>query len=184
MSDKITIVNKQAKAEAAGKDSTRELFPEGDAMDRFVRVFEASARRWELIMYPAMLAFGVLAAFGFFMIYNLSKDISTMAQGMDPELGKHLNQISESVIYLSENMRTMTRRVYHMSDSVEVMAGRMEALEYMEPMLTNMNGIGLSMDSINKETYTMILSMDAMRHDMDEMSHSMRSLGDINNIMP
>jgi len=184
MSDQITIVDKQATAEAAGKDSTRELFPEGDAMDRFVRAFEASARRWELVMYPAMLAFGVLAAFGFFMIYNLSKDISTMAQGMDPELGKHLNQISESVIYLSENMRTMTRRVYHMSDSVEVMAGRMEALEHMEPMLTNMNGISLSMDSINKETSTMIQSMDAMRHDMDEMSHSMRPLGDMNNIMP
>ena len=184
MSDQITIVDKQATAEAAGKDSTRELFPEGDAMDRFVRAFEASARRWELVMYPAMLAFVVLAAFGFFMIYNLSKDISTMAQGMDPELGKHLNQISESVIYLSENMRTMTRRVYHMSDSVEAMTGRMEALKYMEPMLTNMNGIGISMDSINKETYTMILSMDAMRHDMDDMSHSMRSLGDMNNIMP
>jgi len=184
MSDQITIVDKQVTAEAAGKDSSRELFPEGDAMDRFVRAFEASARRWELVMYPAMLALGVFAVFGFFMIYNLSKDISTMAQGMDPELGKHLNQISESVIYLSENMRTMTRRVYHMSDSVEAMADRMEALEYMEPMLTNMNAIGLSMDSINKETYTMIRSMDSMRHDMDDMSHSMRTLGDMNKIMP
>ena len=184
MSDKITNPDKQSRTGGAGTDSTRKLFAEGDAMDRFVRAFESSARRWELVMYPAMLAFVLLAAYGFFLIYSLSKDIGTMAQGMDPELGKHLNQISESVIYLSENMRTMTRRVYHMSDSVEVMAGRMEALEYMEPMLTNMNGISLSMDSINKETSTMIQSMDAMRHDMDEMSHSMRPLGDMNNIMP
>ena len=184
MSDKIIIVDKQATAEAAGKDSTRELFPEGDAMDRFVRAFEASARRWDLIMYPAMLAFAVLAAYGFFMIYHLSKDISTMAQAMDPELGKHLNQISESVIYLSENMRTMTRRVYHMSDSVEAMAGKMEAMEHMEPMLANMYGISLSLDNINKETYTMILSMYGMRYDMGEMSHSMRPLGRINDIMP
>ena len=34
-------------------------------------------------------------------------------------MGKHLSHISESVIYLSENVRTMTRRVYHMSESVE-----------------------------------------------------------------
>ena len=61
MSDKITNVDKQASAGAAGKDSTRELFPEGNAMDRFVSVFEASARRWELVIYPAMLAFVVLA---------------------------------------------------------------------------------------------------------------------------
>lgn len=184
MSDQITIVDKQVTAEAAGKDSSRELFPEGDAMDRFVRAFEASARRWELVMYPAMLALGVFAVFGFFMIYNLSKDISTMAQGMDPELGKHLNQISESVIYLSENMRTMTRRVYHMSDSVEAMADRMEALEYLEPMLNNMNGMNLSMEGMNQNMHTMNVNIDAMRYDMGDMSHSMRPMGRMNSFMP
>jgi len=184
MSAKIINVNKQATTGAAGSDSTRKLLPEGNAMDRFVRAFESSTRRWELVMYPAMLAFGLLAAYGFFLIYSLSKDVGIMAQAMDPELGKHLSEISESVIYLSENMRTMTRRVYHMSDSVETMADKMEAMEHMEPMLANMYGISHSMDSMNKEAYTMILSMYGMRYDMGEMSHSMRPLGSINNIMP
>ncbi|HAJ91223.1 MAG TPA: hypothetical protein DCO71_01145, partial [Gammaproteobacteria bacterium] len=104
MTDKITNLDKQAAAGGTGKDSSRELFPEGDAMDRFVSVFEASARRWELVIYPAMLAFVVLAAYGFFLIYTLSKDIGIVASGMDPEMGKHLGHISESVIYLSENV--------------------------------------------------------------------------------
>ena len=142
MSDKITNIDQQ---DSAGKGSPREVFPEGDAMDRFVRVFETSARRWELIIYPAMLAFVVLAGYGFFLIYTLSKDISTLAQGMDPEMGKHLSHISESVIYLSENVRTMTRRVYHMSESVETMADRMVSLEHLEPMLNNMQGMNQSM---------------------------------------
>ena len=184
MSDKITNVDKQASAGAAGKDSTRELFPEGDAMDRFVSVFEASARRWELIIYPAMLAFVVLAGYGFFLIYTLSKDINTLAQGMDPEMGKHLSHISESVIYLSENVRTMTRRVYHMSESVETMADRMEALEYLEPMLTNMHGMNLSMESMNQNMHTMNLNIDAMRYDMGDMSHSMKPMKRMNNFMP
>jgi hypothetical protein len=183
MSDKITNVDKQASAGAAGKDSTRELFPEGDAMDRFVSVFEASARRWELVMYPAMLAFVILAAYGFFLIYSLSKDISTMAQGMDPDMGKHLGHISESVIYLSENVRTMTRRVYHMSGSVETMADRMEALEYLEPMLTNMHGMNLSMEGMNQNMHTMNLDIDAMRYDMDDMSHSMQPMDRMNNFI-
>jgi hypothetical protein len=171
------MVKPQAAAGAAGKDSTRELFPEGDAMDRFVSVFEASARRWELVIYPAMLAFVVLAGYGFFLIYTLSKDISTLAQGMDPDMGKHLGHISESVIYLSENVRTMTRRVYSMSESVETMADRMEALEYLEPMLVNMTGMNASMGSMN-------VSIDSMRYEMGDMSHSMRPMGRMNSFMP
>ena len=31
-------------------------------LERFARSFEASARRWELVVYPMMLAFTVLAA--------------------------------------------------------------------------------------------------------------------------
>lgn len=184
MSDKITNIDKQAPTGASGKDSMQEQLPKGDAMERFVRVFEASIRRWELVIYPAMLGFVVLASYGFFLIYTLSKDISIMAAGMDPELGKNLSQISESVIYLSENMRTMTRRVYHMSESVETMTGRMETLEYLEPMLTNMHGMNLSMESMDQNMRTMNLSIDAMRYHMDDMSHSMQSMDGLNNIMP
>ena len=37
-------------------------------LDNFSRTFEASARRWELVVYPSLLAFIVLAAYGFFLI--------------------------------------------------------------------------------------------------------------------
>ena len=184
MSDKITKVDKQASAGAVGKDSMREMFPKGSAMDRFVSVFEASARRWELVMYPFMLVFGVMAASGFFLIYSLSKDIHTMAQGMDPELGKNLSHISESVIYLSENMRTMTRRIYHMSESMETMTDSTEALQYMEPMLTNMYGITLSTESMNQNMHTMSLNIDAMRYDMGDMRRSIKPMDRMNDIMP
>jgi len=153
-------------------------------MDRFVRVFEASARRWELVVYPAMLAFVVLAAYGFFLIYTLSKDISTLAKGMDPDMGKHLGNISESVIYLSENVRTMTRRVYHMSESVEDMADRMVSLEHLEPMLINMHGMNTSMNGMNQQMRHMSLTGDAIRYEMGDMGNSMRPMGKMNSFMP
>ena len=34
----------------------------GNVMDQFTRSFEASARRWELVVYPSMIAFIILAA--------------------------------------------------------------------------------------------------------------------------
>ena len=184
MTEKTTNTDKQASAKGAGKGSSRKLFPEGDSMDRFVRSFEKSARRWELIIYPAMLAFVILAAYGFFLIYTLSKDIHFLASSMDPELGKNLSNMSESVNYLSENMSTMTRRIYHMSESMETMADRMGAMEHMGPMLVNMYGINFSAESMNQKMHTISRSMDAMSHDMGGVNDSMRPMGRMNDLMP
>jgi hypothetical protein len=162
----------------------KDVIIDGDAMERFANVFEASARRWELIIYPAMLAFVVLAAYGFFLIYTLSKDIHTLAMGMDPQMGKNLTHISESVVYLSENIRTMTRRVHNMSESVEYMSSKMDSLEHLEPMLVNMRGMNASMAGMNQNMQRMTLTGDAMRYEMGNMGDSMRPLNFMNNFVP
>jgi uncharacterized protein YoxC len=167
-----------------GEKDNKNIVIEGDAMERFANAFEASARRWELIVYPALLAFVVLAAYGFFLIYTLSKDINTLARGMDPEMGKHLSHISESVIYLSENIRTMTRRVHDMSVSVDDMSGKMDSLEHLEPMLINMRGMNSSMSNMNQSMHLMTLTGDAMRGEMGRMGNSMRPLNFMNNFVP
>jgi hypothetical protein len=179
MSDKIINIDKQG-----ANSKNRDVVIEGDAMDRFANAFEASARRWELIVYPAMLAFVVLAAYGFFLIYTLSKDIHVLALGMDPDMGKNLTHISESVIYLSENIRTMTRRVHNMSESVEYMSKKMDALENLEPMLVNMRGMNASMAEVNRNMQLMNVTGDVMRHEMGNMGQSMRPMNFMNNFMP
>ncbi len=178
MSDKIIRMDKQ------GDSGNQDVVIKGDAMERFANAFEASARRWELIVYPALLAFVVLAAYGFFLIYTLSKDINTLARGMDPEMGKHLGHISESVIYLSENIRTMTRRVHDMSVSVDDMSGKMDELDHLEPMLLTMRGMNTSMGSMNHHIGTMTLTTDAMRYDVGRMGNSMRPMNFMNNFVP
>ena len=165
-------------------DGGGDVYDMSRGMDKFARSFEASARRWELIVYPAMLAFVVLAAYGFFLIYTLSKDINTLARGMDPEMGKHLGHISESVIYLSENIRTMTRRVHNMSISVDDMASKMDELEHLEPMLVNMRGMNGSMAGMNKQMETMNLTGYAMRNEVGRMGESMRPMNFMNNFVP
>ena len=52
-------------------------------LDKFSRTFEASARRWELVVYPSLLAFIVLAAYGFFLIYTLANDVGRMARSIE-----------------------------------------------------------------------------------------------------
>jgi hypothetical protein len=175
MSDKVVSIEEK---------KNKDIVIEGDAMERFANVFEASARRWELIIYPAMLAFVVLAAYGFFLIYTLSKDIHTLATGMDPNMGKNLTHISESVIYLSENIRTMTRRVHNMSESVEYMSAKMDALENLEPMLVNMRGMNQSMSGMSQNLQVMTMTTDSMRHDVGRMGQSMQPMNFMNNFVP
>ena len=178
MNDKIINLEKQG----AGKRG--DVVIDSDTMDRFVNLFESSARRWELIVYPAMLAFVVLAAYGFFLIYTLSKDIHTLALSMDPNMSKNLSNISESVIYLSENIRTMTRRVHNMSESVEYMSAKMDSLENLEPMLMNMRDINASMNLMNQNMSAMNVTGDVMRHEMGSMGNSMRPMNFMNNFVP
>ena len=156
----------------------------GDAMDRFVRVFEASARRWELVVYPAMLAFVVLAGYGFFLIYSLSKDIHVMAQGMDPQMAKHLADMSDSIVLLSENIRTMTRRVHKMSGTMEDVSGKMDALQHFEPMLVNMRGMNASTACMSNNMQRMTRTGDAMNYELGNMGRSMRPMRFMGDFVP
>ena len=158
---------------------------QGDALDRFVTVFESSARRWELVVYPALLAFVILAAYGFFLIYTLSKDMHLLASGMDPNMARNLSNMSDSVTYLSENVRTMTRRIDKISGTMEGMAltledvsGKMDTLETLDPMLVYIRGMDSSMR-------TMTAEMGGMRYEVTGMGRNItRPMSIMNKFMP
>jgi uncharacterized protein YoxC len=158
---------------------------QGDALDRFVNVFEAAARRWELVVYPALLAFVILAAYGFFLIYTLSKDMHLLASGMDPNMARNLSNMSDSVTYLSENVRTMTRRIDKISGTMEDMAltledvsGKMDTLETLDPMLVYMRGMDSSMRTLTAETA-------GMRYEVTGMGRNIaRPMSIMNKFMP
>lgn len=158
---------------------------QGDALDRFVNVFESAARRWELVVYPALLAFVILAAYGFFLIYTLSKDMHLLASGMDPNMARNLSNMSDSVTYLSENVRTMTRRIDKISGTMEGMAltledvsGKMDTLETLDPMLVYIRGMDSSMRNMTAE-------MGGMRYEVTGMGRNIsRPMSIMNSFMP
>jgi hypothetical protein len=175
---------RQGREQDLESPASDSMATEGDAMDRFVRIFEASARRWELVVYPAMLAFVVLAGYGFFLIYTLSKDIHILAEGMDPQMAKNLANMSDSIVYLSENILTMTRHVHKMSGSMEDISVKMDALQYFEPMLVNMRGMNASMSGMSYNMQRMTRTGDAMNYELGNMSQSMRPMHFMNNFVP
>jgi len=139
-----------------------------EAMERFVRVFEKSARRWEIVIYPAMFAFVVLAAYGFFLIYSLTGDIHTMARSIDPEMGEHMRVMAESIDEMTVSMESVTETMKEVSTK----------LDSLDPMLSHVKHMDHSMRAIT-------MSNEQMRHSVSVMSHNVsRPMSVINSFMP
>ena len=131
-------------------------------LDKFSRTFEASARRWELVVYPSLLAFIVLAAYGFFLIYTLTNDVGRMARSIETmvvsmdDVAKDLHVVSTHVVQISSSMRVVANDVSSESET-------------MKDML-------VKMDDMNKSMGVMTVPFYDMRNDMSRMNHSMHQV--------
>jgi len=116
--------------------------------DRLAQVFESSARRWELIVYPSLFAFIILAAYGFYLIFNLAKDVHYLAISVDTNmtvLASNMQSVSDNMGQLSANVRTMAVSVESMNQKVST----------LEPMLANIGSMERSMNQMTAVTYTL-----------------------------
>ena len=144
---------------------------QSDSMDRLSTAFETSARRWELIVYPSLFAFVVLAAYGFYLIYSLSKDVHYLAISVDTNmtiLASNMQSVSTNMGHLTSNIRTMTVSVESINQKVST----------LEPMLHNISSMQNSMQSMKVSTYN-------MHRDMSGLNRSIgRPMGFVNTFMP
>lgn len=140
-----------------------------DSMDRLSLAFETSARRWELIVYPSLFAFIILAAYGFYLVYSLAKDVHYLAISVDT----NMTVLSGNMQTVSENMGDLSANVRTMAVSVESINNRVATLE---PMLTNMDSMDKAMQSITAATAAMTVATHNMRNDMVYMNHNIRDV--------
>lgn len=89
----------------------------GKSLDQLSKAFMASARRWEMIVYPSLVAFIILAAYGFFLIYSLTEDASRIANNME-HISVQMNSISKNMVVMTQTVdsqsASMQEMVYHM----------------------------------------------------------------------
>jgi len=138
------------------------------AMDRLSQAFETSARRWELIVYPTLFAFIILAAYGFYLVFSLAKDVHYLAISVDSNmtvLASNMQSISDNMGQISSNVRTMTVGVDSMARDVGT----------LEPMLTSIKAMDRSMQSMTFTTSTMREDLGAMNRNIGRPMHFMNS---------
>jgi methyl-accepting chemotaxis protein len=141
------------------------------AIDRLSQAFETSAKRWELIVYPSLFAFIILAAYGFYLVFSLAKDIHYLAISADSNmtvLASNMQSISDNMGQISANVRTMSVGVESISRDVST----------LEPMLT-------SMETMDKAIQSMTFTTANMRDDMSVMNRSIsRPMSFMNRFLP
>jgi uncharacterized protein YoxC len=163
-------------------------------MEQFVSTFQQSARRWEIIVYPALFAFVVLAGYGFFLIYSLTSDMSKMANSMDSNMEQHMESMTKSIITLSENVTIMTRTMNKISVKLntlqpmlryvgtmdESMASMVQSMAHMDKMMTRMD---ISMAHMDKSIWNMDQSIGSMDKSIVTMDESMQNMDQSMRIM-
>jgi methyl-accepting chemotaxis protein len=141
------------------------------AIDRLSQAFENSAKRWELIVYPSLFAFIILAAYGFYLVFSLAQDVNYLAISVD----SNMTVLASNMQSISDNMGQMSANVRSMAVGVDSMARDVSTLE---PMLT-------SMENLDRSVRGMTFTTSYMRDDMAIMSGNIsRPMSLMNWIMP
>jgi methyl-accepting chemotaxis protein len=111
------------------------------AIDRLSQAFETSAKRWELIVYPSLFAFIILAAYGFYLVFSLARDMHYLTISVD----SNMTMLASNMQAVADNMGQLTSNVRSMTVQVESMAQNVNTLE---PLLASIKQMDQSMQSI------------------------------------
>ena len=153
--------------------------PPDDPLERLANTFDNSARRWEMVVYPSLFAFVLLAGYGFFLIYRLTHDISSLSQSVTrmavivsdvmPRMAKDLNGMTGSMDNMSGDIDGMTTEIGSMSTQ----------MDSLTPMSNNIQSMTHNIGSMNRSVY-------GMQRDMHGMNRTVSSgpFGMMNDMMP
>ncbi|MEE9491816.1 MAG: hypothetical protein V3W04_00360 [Gammaproteobacteria bacterium] len=164
-----------------GQDAIEVVDRLGSCLEQFARTFEASAKRWELIVYPSMVAFIILAGYGFYLIYKLTNDVDAITQRVETmainmiNVDEYMSQIVVNMESMTESMKMMTT---HIGNQREEMANFTHHLKTMNGSISTMNG---SVGSMSNTIHQMRYDTSSMGRNLQNVTGPMRFM---NSFMP
>lgn len=121
-------------------------------------------RTVRLVVYAGMVGFVVLAFYGFFLIYSLTRDVHAM--------------LGETQV-ITQQMQAMTRSMVNMNQSIAVMSSNIDG---MTSDMSDMNG---SMTTMSNNMTQMKSAVTLMQHSAANFDRSFSPMmGTLNSMMP
>ncbi len=142
----------------------------------FHDLFKASARRWEMIIYPAIIAIFIMSGVFFGVFFVIVNNIQAVVE--DSKIGSQMSQVSQNMAGLSDNIRVITLEMAKMGKSMTSIDGKMADIKYMRIMSQDIAQMNSNMHYMNQ-------NMGQMRTDFSEMNHNVsKPMSMINSFMP
>ncbi len=192
---------KEPKGPIPDTDSTispaeAELIGLEHVLSDFAKSFQSAAKRWELLVYPALLVFGIMGISGFYLIYSLTKDMHRLSSYIDPLMAENMSKMADRITALSTNIDSMTVQIERIATDIDEVSSHIaqmddtitkvndhmgdisRKLDPMEPILANMI-------EMNKSMRGMTWSTGVMSRDMSQMNYNVgRPMSFMNKFMP
>ena len=165
MNDEKDRVEGEEKAAGAQPFMSDEM---SRCMTQFSKSFEASARRWELVVYPSLLAFIILAAYGFYLIYKLTNDVDRITN--------HFETVAQTMVMVSQEMTEVTGHLRDVNGNMSAITDNMVAMtKVISSQDTSMQSMIASMERMNYNMGNMSMTMHQMRYDTASMGHNLQN---------
>lgn len=144
-------------------------------LQEFEKKADATTKRMQMLVYPAMVAFFILAAFGFYLIFSLTSDVRRMANTfvhMSGSIETNMDSIAGTMGHMSGKMDNLVESTDSMSNNVG-------------SMTTSTSDIVNSMSGMRSATYDMAASTNNMQRDIWSMNKNISTpLSFMNNFLP
>jgi len=138
---------------------------------------------WKVVVFPSLAAFFLLAAYGFYLIYNLVGDIHRVADAVEvnmdtvagqmQQISANLDELTGSVHNISVNLDDLTGRVRSMGDTLVLISTNVQTLP---SMLADMDAIDKSMHSMDGHLAGVDDNVELMNRQMSTMTNLMGSM--------
>lgn len=154
-------------------------------INELAKTMTQGIRRWEKVIYPMMIAFIILAAYGFYLIYNVSKDmrnISTDMYAMTKAVVTMTNTLNQKMNQIDRQMGAINIHMDKMNRNMEAVT-RMD--EHLIEMTTAINSMNASVNSMSHSIYSMVYSTNAMSSNLGELNDNISTpMKPMNSMMP
>lgn len=149
-------------------------------IERMLRQMERSSRRWEKMVFPALIAFILLAGYGFFLVYSVTRDMAIIAQTIDVDF-------REDVTHIRNDISDMVAQVEYMQETMAAISVKMDPLQEMPPLVAEIKHLDDTISVISDSVSNMDRSVVSMNRSMGNLDESMfymgRDVDDMNDTM-
>jgi len=138
-------------------------------LDRLACTMTTGIQRWEKVIYPMMIAFIVLAVYGFYLIYNVTRDMNHITHNM--------NAMTSAVVDITETLDQKMNQMDHQMGAINIHMDKMNQNISSVPNLDkNIAQMNLAINSLNQQVVTMTDNMVQMNQSIAQMNQSVYNL--------